>query len=262
MGGRRAWEFGYSPHLPPIEAWKEPERWINTTTGLPLEGTRVIKLPTDERKIIDTDASVELVKSTLFRDDYDWTRGTGKVWGDVHHFYHPAALYEPENNNDTDVAYAFRQTPTLMGRMPRSFHNTLHSFTVAPEMPTQEVMHDYRQSYLLAQAAFSNLIRLAHSTTQASRQFGVRRQSLETGRVVPKDPSDSVAQEILRESFARHFSKYSETADYVRSIQGEYASILDLPEHAFSRPQLVARKFGRRAIRGYKNYLPQFVAVA
>lgn len=65
----------YSPHLPRPEAWKEPERWINLKTGRPLSDIEKIQLPTDNRGIINTDRAVELVKTTLFQDDYDWSQG-------------------------------------------------------------------------------------------------------------------------------------------------------------------------------------------
>ena len=258
MGGRRAWEFGYSPHLPPVEAWKEPERWINTSTGRPLPDSERIILPVDDRGIIKTDEAVSFVKELLFHEDYDWSRGAGRVTGDIHHFYHPGARYSPAQHDGDETAMVFRETPTLMGRMPRQFHDALHDFTLPLRMPDREVMYEYRQSYLLAHQAFLSLIQHAKGTTDASRQFQVRRRSLELGHVIPKEPTDQIAQEILRDSFSKHFSRYTETVDMVREFQKEGMLYVDVPEHAYSRPHLVATKLSRRAIKECVNFLPLF----
>ncbi len=258
MEGESVLNSRYSPHLPPLDAWKDPEKWLDIETGRPLEGIEKLKLPVDDRGIVQTYEAVEYVKTELFLGDYDWRNGDDRLLGDIHHFYHPSADYDPEVHGGNELPFVFRRVPALMGRMPRLFHNALHDFTEAPKMPSYDVMEEYRRSYLLAHRAFANLIRLANSTTYASKQFQLRQHSLDTGRVIPKDPEDQVGKEFLRESFSRHFSHYSETVELVRSLQEEGIVVADIPDYLYSRPHLVAKKVGYRTMKNYINYLPQF----
>lgn len=257
MSGRRAWEFGYSPHLPPADAWKQPDKWIDTRMGLPLSDAKKIQLPVDDRNLLKPGESVEMVNEMLFWPDYDWSEGSGlRMKGDVHHFYHPARAYEPSNHEGVEVPHVFRELPTMMGRMPRQFHNTLHSFTEIPAMPSYEVMERYTQSYLLARQAFTNLIRLAESTVDASRRFKVREQDLASGRITPHDPSDTIGKEILKDFFARHFSAYAEIAELVRELPERDIVAPNINEVHLTRPHLVVRKLGRKVISKHVNYIP------
>lgn len=263
MGGRRAWEFGYSPHLPPLEAWKQPDQWIDTQTGLPLLDAEKIRLPVDDRKLLKPGEAVELVNETLFWPDYDWSGGMGlRMKGDVHHFYHPARSYEPIHHEGSSVPQKFRELPTMMGRMPRQFHNTLHAFAEIPRMPTYEVMDDYTQAYILAKQAFVNLIRLAETTVDASRRFRVRERDLATGKITPYDAEDTIAKEILRDFFARHFAAYAQIAEVVRELPGREIVAPDVKEAYLSRPHLAATKIGRKVIGAHVNYIPYLLKAA
>lgn len=126
-------------------------------------------------------------------------------------------------------------------------------------MPTYEVMREYRESYLLARKIFANLIEQAQSTRRASKLFRIRQQSLASGRVIPHDPEDQVGKEILRDSFEKHFSRYTETIETVRALGVDEFVEQAIPKYAYTRPFLVARKVGRGAIGSYKNYMPKFV---
>lgn len=263
MGGRRAWEFGYSPHLPPVDAWKHPDKWINTKTGLPLDVVEKIVLPVDDRTLLKPGEAVEMVNEMLFWPDYDWSEGRGlRMKGDVHHFYHPARSYEPEHHEGLVVPREFRELPTMMGRVPRQFHNALHAFTEIPQMPTYEVMENYRNSYLLARKVFADLIRTAESTLDASRRFKVREQDLATGKITPFDAEDSIAKEILKDFFNRHFTAYNEAVHTVLELPDREIIAPHVNEAYIARPHLAARKLGRTVLQSHVNYIPYLLNAA
>lgn len=247
-----------SIHLPPPRAWKEPERWLDLATNLPLKDIEKITLPVDDRGIIKADEAVSLVKERLFDEDYVWSRDRYHHRSDIHHFYYTKSAYSPEAHGGNILPSQFRETPTLMGRMPRQFHDALHAFTEPLEIPSYEVMGDYRASFLLADRAFKRLIEHAENTKDASRQFYLRRRALLSGRLTPKEPTDQIAQEILRDSFERHFTRYSETVDEMKMLQGEGLIDIEVPSYVYNRLHLVAEKVSPYIVRKCIDYSPMF----
>lgn len=236
----------YSPSLPPFEAWKRPEKWLNLDTGLPKRNIDKIEPPVDERGFIDIDAFVPLVQSTFFVDDYEWPYDPQnyETRTDDHHFYFDAYMYGKTMNFGDDTAKKFRELPPNVGRMPRQFHNTIHALTERPYMPDRDEMYDYVRSYQLANLAFKRLYRAAHKTVNIMGSFTVRRQNVAEGLVTPSDDDDSIAEEILRMSFKRHFNEYSDAVERFKETEGKEIVYKDHEAIKVTRPIIVARKIG------------------
>jgi len=240
----------YSPSLPPLEAWKDPEAWLDLKTGLPKKGIEKLQLipgeTLDDRGFVKIDELVDYVMRTLFRDDYNWrfdpTNFDSRF--DNHHFYYNAAEYEPGVNNGILVPRQFRETPTNIGRMRRPVHNTFHAFVQKPRMPDVEAMHEYNMSYQLAHAAFKRLYLAAHETVNVMGSFSSRRQSIASGAVTPKDEYDSFAEEFLRTNFNRNFTRYSGEVERFRDTQGKEIVYKEHEAIKVTRPIVVVRKMG------------------
>jgi hypothetical protein len=255
-------ELQPSRRLPPPEAWKEPERYIDLTTGLILPGVEKLVLPTDDRGFVITNQSVRYVLDSLLQSDYGWTyhQDDPLTRPDNHHFYFDAFEYTPSENDGSDIPIRFRELPTMIGRMPRQLHNVFHDLTLKPEMPEIDAMKEYIDSYDLAYRAFKKLFETAKDTVAAQRLFLKRRKSVATGAVVPIDPYDSIGEKYMRSFFEEHFEAYSRAIDALTEIDN--TSVMYPGEINVNKlkPHLVVSKFGRVVTRRCVDYMPLFVS--
>lgn len=243
--------------LPPAEAWNEPEKWIDTETGLALPGVKKIILPTDDRRFVKTDAAVEYVLDTLFKTGYEWNfdYDDPETRPDEHHFYYERADYSSRANNGSLVPYKFRRLPTLIGRMPRQLHNAFHDLTVRPEIPEIEAMQNYIDAYALAYNAFKNLFDTAKITVEAMKMFPQRRQDVALGRVIPKTEDDYIGEEYMRSFFKEHFSAYSDAVDAFIATENKDIIYPDYSSIEKAKPHQVVSKLGRVVSRTCIDYV-------
>lgn len=258
MEGRVVPTQEYSRRLPPPEAWKHPNLWLDFSTGLVKPDIQRLVLPTDDRQLLRPDEVVELVNDTYFWPDYDWPYDPQdpETAPDDHHFYFTAQSYHPDEHAGNDTPKRFRELPTHIGRMPRQFHNAIHDLTQTPAVPQIETMEHYHDSYKLAHQAFKRLIETARKATEAQTRFGIRRRSLQMGLVDPSSPHDEVGQEILRSFFAKHFAAYSESFEIWRALPAPEKSLLEIPDVNVYKPHLIVRRLGKVASRQHINFVP------
>jgi hypothetical protein len=244
-----------SRRLPPSEAWRSPDKWIDTKTGLVRPDASTLILPTDDRGFLRPDQVVGIVNEVFFWDDYDWpfTPGDKETEPDDHHFYYDAQEYEPKNNEGSITARLFRNLPPVIGRMPRQFHNTIHDLTTKPEIPDREDMEAYYQSYRLAERAFKRLFLSATKTSIAARQFSQRRSSIASGLIQTND--DEIGEAILRSFFDKHFVSYSEAIQTFRTVPDKH--IIDPNFHLIERSnrQVQVKILGKVVSRKHINFI-------
>jgi len=234
-----------SRRLPPLEAWRDPEQWLDMDTGLPKPD--VDKIPVIYKDgLIDIDGFVSSVSQTLFHPDYEWQFNPRDLQTrpDDHHFYFTRSDYEPDNNEGSEIPHQFRELPVNLGRVPRQFHNAVHKFTEKPVMPDEELMHDFTQSYYLAHTAFKNLYVSAKLTLDAMRLFPLRRESIARRLLVPKYEDDMIGEEILRTRFKKHFANYELAVEQFLDTEGKELVYKEHETLKVNRPQVVVRKIG------------------
>lgn len=262
MEGRRDSSVEYSRRLPPPEAWKKPDKYIDLSTGLPIREVPRLVLPTDDREFVKPDESIELVLDYFFWSDYDWpySQNDPETALDAHHFQHRKAAYHPDMFDGDMLPSKFREIPTLIGLFPRQFHNVFHDFTAEPKVPEYDAMSDYYQAYQLAVRAFSRLITSAKGVSTASRMFSLRSDSLQNDSLSPKDKSDQIAQEMMRDLFNRHFTEYGRAIEEVTKLKEGVFPVPVPDEIMYQKPHVVAKKrIGSFASRAYVT-LPQATA--
>jgi hypothetical protein len=247
-----------SRHLPPLEAWKRPDKWMDISTGLAKPFISKFVLPTDDRGFLDIDEAVDFVADEFFWSDYDWptSRDDQKIAPSDHHFYHTAAKYNPEFHEGNVIPSRFRELPPLIGRMPRQFHNAFHDFIAEPAMPDMDAMEEYYKGYLLAHQAFKNLIVTAKNTSHASHMFTQRQRSLQEGGIEPKDPSDMVAKEMMKDFFSKHFKLYSQSVDDIMTLPQRSLIVPDIKEVYQHKPHIVIKKIGKYMAQKSIDYTP------
>lgn len=248
----------YSRRLPPPEAWKRPDKWIDLSTGLARSDGSKLVLPTDDRGFVNIDESIEYVLDYYFWPDFTWeySRDDQETALDRHHFQHRAAAYAPEAHGGNRIPYRFRENPTRIGLMPRQLHNVLHDFTAEPELPDIDAMKEFLDRYMLAHRAFSKLIHSAKNVTQASRSFSLRAEAIRNGLIIPSEANDQIAQEILRDFFSRHFEQYGQAIEEVLRLEGSEFMVNEIDKTVLERPQLVMKKIGQLVTRGHINIVP------
>ena len=245
-----------SRRLPPLEAWKKPDKWIDLSTGLAKPDVSKLVFDTDDRGFLNTDQAVEQVEDMFFWKDYDWPfiQDDPETAPDDHHFYYFRSEYLPQNNDGNIIPIRFREIPTVIGTMPRQFHNTIHDFTKKPNMPDMEHMEQYYRSYILAYRAFKNLIESAKNTTKASQMFTRRQQDLQNGGIELPEAGNAVAQEIMRDFFAKHFKAYSRSIDEVMSLDQRSLVVPDIEDISQYKPHVAVKKLGKYIARNTINY--------
>ncbi|HEU0266700.1 MAG TPA: hypothetical protein VFQ70_03660, partial [Candidatus Saccharimonadaceae bacterium] len=139
--------------------------------------------------------------------------------------------------------------------------NTFHDLTVKPVMPSYEVMADCTASHQLASQALKRLVESAQDVMVGRALFPMRRRTVANGGVVPFDDEDSIGEAILREQFAKDFTKYSAAVDEcwdARELPPLYADALTLVDKR--RPATVLRHLGSLATMSHINLIPIIAA--
>lgn len=245
----------YSRRLPPPEAWKNPSKWLDLSTGLPRADVSRLVLPTDHYGFIKPDEALEYTLDYFFWNDYEWSYDSRdpETAPDKHHFQHRASAYAPEHFGGDTVPSKVREIAPHIGLIPRQIHCVLHDYTAEPELPSLEDMHARYDAFLLASRAFKRLINSAKSVSNASSMFNRRAESIRTGAIMPHDPNDVVAQEMMVDFFKRHFTEYGSAVENFIKLEGH----TDLPKvedkTLFEKPHLVVRRLGKYASRSHIN---------
>ena len=247
-----------SRRLPPAEAWRQPDKWIDIETGYVKPDIKKLQLPLDDRLFVKTDEAVQLVKG-LFWEDYEWQINPRdpELMPDDHHFQHARRLYMPDQHEGSVIPIKFRELPPRIGRMPRQIHNTFHDLTEQPPMPEIDAMQEYVDSYHLVRSAFSKLFRAAHQTVEAQKLFPARRQDIirNPDRLAARG-HDDIGEAFLTSHFARHHKEYKIALEDFTNIKH-----LDFVPDNFkaiekNTPNQVAKALGRVVNRTCIDYVP------
>jgi hypothetical protein len=234
-----------SRRLPPLEAWKDPEQWLNLDKGLAKPGIDLI--PVDYKDgLINIDTFVSTISTTLFKPGYEWHLNPhdAETRPDDHHVYFTRNEYDPKFHDGDERPRQFRELPVNLGRVPRQFHNTIHDFAEKPDMPDAGLLHDYLVSYHLAHAAFKNLYVSAKLTLDAMGRFPTRRGVVANRSITPKYDDDAIGEAILRQRFKKHFSNYEKAVDQYLETEGKEIVYKEHETLKVTRPQVVVRKIG------------------
>lgn len=236
----------YSPALPPLEAWKDPEAWLDMKTGLPKTTISLIPPVLDERGFVVIDAFVDRIESELFHDGIAWSRDLQnyETRTDDHHFYFTEEEYSRAANNGNEIPKRFRELPINIGRMQRQRHNVIHAFAEKPAMPKTEDMRDYIRTYNMAHMAFKRLYVTANETVSLMSSFTQRRTSIANKLVIPSDDDDRVGEEYLKSTFSRHYDRYTEAVEIFKETENKDIFYKGHEAIKITRPTVVARKFG------------------
>lgn len=252
----------YSRRLPPPDAWRQPDTYLNLETGLRREDSPRFEVILDDRDFVKPDETVAMLADELFWPDYEWTYDNRdpELQLDKHHFHHRARNYDADQFDGSEIPYRFRNIPTLIGLMPRQMHNVIHDFTREPKVPEFEQMAHYVESYGIAHRAFSRLIESAANVTTASRLFAIRQESLLAHAVEPSYPDDRIAREMMINFFDKHFKEYGRAIGDVLLLDGTDFAMNEREKALLAKPHLVARRVGHIATRNCINLLPQLQA--
>lgn len=259
---------GVSRRLPPPEAWKKYDQWVRPETGTVRrkKSWHKLELPTDDRGFVMPAQAVAYINETLFWDDYDWPYDANdpQTRPDQHHFAYERTDYEPKEHAGSLVPRTFRELPTMIGRMPRQFHNTIHDLTQKPPMPELDAMREYVSNYQLARVAFQRLIDQANQTLKATATIEARRRDIRQnperldGRVY-----DEIGEAFIRSNFDKYFQSYhaavkhflGENYHAVRFYQ-QLGSVSEVRPGDFRYPAKVIKKIGSLASLQCLNFVP------
>lgn len=253
-----------SRRLPPPEAWKQPDKWMDLTTGLALPNAPRLLLDTDDRGFVIPDRAMEMVLDMLFWSDYEWEYdpNDSELMFDDHHFEHSKYKFSAEANGGNRTAEIFRENTTLIGRMPRPLHNVFHDYTVDPDVPDIDSMDEYNKSYRLAKSIFKRLQDAAKNTIEAQQLFEQRRRTVALGSVGLKKEMDETGEAFMREFFNKHFKAYASAVESLKLLDQNDLSFPTFPELARAKPHQVVRKIGGLVSRKSINYAPMLLVKA
>ncbi len=241
-----------SLHLPPPDAWKQPDRWLNP------DKLEKFYAPTDDRRFVIPDATVETIRD-LFWDDYEWPFDYRdlRTLPDDHHFHWEMDTYQPIHHGGSDVPAGFRELATNRGLMPRQFHNVIHHVTREPEMPCLDDMAEYIQSYMLAKRAFTDLFAKAKQTVHAQRRFSVRREDVRNNpqRINGRE-HDEIGEAILASQFDEHFKKYKLLLEEAQAVVTARTLFDEIDIHPRLKPHRALRLLSSAATARHVNYVP------
>ncbi len=257
MEGRRGLSEGYSRRLPPPEAWKNPAKWIDLSTGLARMDASKLVLPTDHRGFVKPDEALDYVLDYFFWNDYDWpySNDDPETAPDRHHFLHRSSAFDPIHFDGNRIPSRVRDAAPNVGLVLRQPHNVLHDYVAENGVPELDAMTEWYNSWLLAHRALSRLVNSAKGLTQASSRFNRRAESIKSGIVLPPDPNDAVAKAMMVDFFKRHFTEYGLAIEDVLKLEGtEFAPPIENIA-LFEKPHLVVKKLGNVASRSHVNLL-------
>lgn len=155
---------GNERYTPPSTFLPPRELWLHDPVS---EG--LLPTPTDERGLVDTDALIALMKTTV-APGYDWR----SPFTDVHHLQWPDRWY-PRDEQSLETPHVFRNLSISKVVVPRIFHNWVHRITEPPVMPDDEVM-SYR---IDAQRVAVSLFQEVKNSKTAARRTGLDDAGLE-----------------------------------------------------------------------------------
>lgn len=243
-----------SIHLPPPDAWKNPEKWLDP------DKREKFYAPTDDRGFVLPDATVEMVLN-LFRDDYVWEYDPNdpRTSPDEHHFHSHREIYLPKYHNGSTVPSVFRDLAPNKGWMPRQFHNALHYATYHPEVPASfEDMEDFIRDFMIAKQAFTRLIKSAKLATSVQKKFNIRKKDvlLHPERLSGRE-DDQVNIEYLVSKFNLHFRNYKELLELVQTLPLETLVAGQAEQIKPSlKPQRAIKLLGGKATLQHVNFVP------
>jgi hypothetical protein len=150
-----------SPKLPPPDAW----RFIpGKDEPLPT--------PLDERGLVDVDALIKLVNTTI-EPECQWQPGQTV---NIHHLYWEHNRY-PATPNEAVNPHEFRSSSINQIVIPKTFHNWLHIVTKAPDIPTEEVMGYRIEAYRVVK----KLLRSARQSVDLTTARYISEERLQRG---------------------------------------------------------------------------------
>lgn len=247
----------YSRRLPPPDAWKDYDKWVDPETGLARKDVAKITLETDDRGFLFPEPATLQVIDQLFWEDYDWPFDPRdpQTAPDDHHFHFEARDYAASMHGSSPIPRRFRELPTLIGREPRQLHNAMHDFTNKPDMPEFDAMKEYIEAYKLAVRAFQRLSKRADKTIRTRQLFNERRRSVAEGRVSPADPADTIGMDFLRSTFERVFGDYSKAIEDYEILRQCVDMPEIIPDISTKKPDRVVRLLGRN-VKKHVNLVP------
>lgn len=246
-----------SRRLPPPEAWRQPDKWLDLSTGLMRKDKRNQPHPVNSQGLVVIPDVLEELKE-LFWSDYELTLDPSdpELKSDNHHIYYTKADYYPINNDDSLIPYFFREEPSNLAHIQRQIHNTWHDRYDKPAKPPQKLMHTELEQRAVARNALINVVRAAKHTTELYRTFPMRRED------VARHPErnnyrehDTIAEEYLRSKFSARFSYYRSALDEFLDTPQRSIVYPDLVE-IDDKPKVVAAKLGALATRRAVDFLP------
>lgn len=256
-GLQRAIDRPLSRRLPPIDAWREPDKWLNLSTGLVKKEMRNSLLyPADSRGLAQPDAALAEFHSLLW-DDYTPTidQSDPELKCDNHHLYYPRADYKPENNNDSLIPYFFREQSSNLIEIHRPDHNGWHDVFKPLSIPSQQVMTEVLEDNYNSRQIIKLAIHVAQHTVQFQSQFEARRNDiLQNPDRIGDRAYDEIGEEFLRRKFdARH----ARLKDLMLQLEDMPYLKLFYPDTSVlrKRPAVVAAKLGKVVTRRSVDYV-------
>lgn len=253
-----------SRRLPPPEAWRQPDKWLDPHTGLLLKPMRQrLVHPIDENGLILPEIAITELKSYLWDDfvpEIDQTDPELKV--DGHHLYHSRSDYLPENNDGSLIPWAFRRLRSNLLENQRQIHNMWHDMYTKPMKPREEVMGELVDADRLATKALIKATRVAHDTAALLPHFARRRNDIarHPERIGNRE-YDDIGEEYLRNKFSARYSHLQETLIQLEELPHVTRVYPDM-EIIRKRPALIAGKLGPLAARRALDYTHHFSACA
>ncbi|MEO5950091.1 MAG: hypothetical protein ABIQ04_01440 [Candidatus Saccharimonadales bacterium] len=245
-------------HLPPPDAWKEPDKWLSP------DNRQKFYAPIDDRGFVLPDDTVETVLD-LFHDDYEWPydKDDPTTKPDDHHFHWEMDSYLPVHHLGSTIPMAFRELATNRGLMPRQFHNVIHHVTYEPEIPDLSDMEQYLRSYVLAKHAFLRLFATAKQAVTAQRTFSVRRQDILEHPDRIKGDYDEVGEAFHAQQFNKYFTTYQQLILATQNIPSDNPVFSDIDRiNRRLKPHHAVKILGLAATRKYVNFVPLIVGKA
>ena len=262
-GPKRANDRPMSRRLPPVDAWREPAKWLDLSTGLAKKEVRNrVPYPADGRGFAQPDVALAEFQALLW-DDYAPVidQNDPELKTDNHHIYYPRASYRPQNNNDSLIPYFFREQSSNLIEIHRPTHNGLHDLFQYPSMPSQNLMAEELEENSSSRQTMLLAIYVARHTVEFQQLFTARRNDIALNpERIGNQEYDEIGEEFLRRKFdARH--------THLKDLLGQLEEMpyfnLFFPDTSIlhKRPAVVAAKLGevvaRRSVYYVDRSLPQ-----
>lgn len=246
-----------SRRLLPLDAWREPAKWLDISTGLVKKEMRNrLPYPTDGRGLAQPDSALAELQS-LFWDDFVPTidQTDPELKTDNHHLYYPRADYKPQNNDDSLIPYLFREQSANLIEIYRPTHNAGHDLFRHPSMPSQRVMAEELEKNCNTRQIMMLAIYVAQHTIEFQQLFAARRNDIaHNPNRIGDRAYDEIGEEFLRRKFdARH----SHLKDLLYQLETMPYFELFVPDASVlrKRPAIVAAKLGEVVARRSVNYI-------